>query len=132
MLNAQPIHPNEERLFLGACLAHLKRADGGQAKDWSLAETAHRGAAELLTKYLASPGCPMRSQTGPTPPWRTCAQARPRTATGRRPRPKPSECYPLPCRCCTCWRLPRAVFRFVDMARPVQPHGTLTGRSRFT
>jgi hypothetical protein len=58
MSNAQPIHPIEERLFLGACLAHLKRADGGQAKDWSLAETAHRSAAELLTKYLASPRLP--------------------------------------------------------------------------
>lgn len=55
MLNPAPVHPTEERLFLGACLAHLKRADGGQAKDWCLAETALRGAAELLTKYLASP-----------------------------------------------------------------------------
>jgi len=53
-----PIHPTEERLFLAACLAHIKRADGSQAKDWSLAETAHRGASDLLKKYLASPLVP--------------------------------------------------------------------------
>jgi hypothetical protein len=53
-----PVHPTEERLFLAACLAHLKRADGSQAKDWSLAENAHRGALELLRKYLASPLLP--------------------------------------------------------------------------
>ncbi|GAB3876046.1 hypothetical protein GCM10028824_33010 [Hymenobacter segetis] len=58
MSNALPVHPTEERLFLGACLAHLKRADGSQANDWSLAETARRGAAELLTTYLASPRLP--------------------------------------------------------------------------
>ena len=55
MSTSLPVHPTEERLFLAACLAHIKRADGSQAKDWSLAETAHRGASDLLRKYLASP-----------------------------------------------------------------------------
>jgi hypothetical protein len=54
MSTSLPIHPTEERLFLAACLAHIKRADGSQAKDWSLAETAHRGASDLLRKHLTS------------------------------------------------------------------------------
>jgi hypothetical protein len=58
MSSSLPVHPTEERLFLAACLAHLNRADGSQAKDWSLAETAHRGASDLLRKYLASPVLP--------------------------------------------------------------------------
>jgi|GEM_PF-7085994 len=58
MSHTPPVHPTEERLFLAACLAHIKRADGSQAKDWSLAETARRGAADLLKKYLASPVLP--------------------------------------------------------------------------
>jgi hypothetical protein len=49
------VHPTEERVFLAACLAHIKRADGSQAKDWCLADTARRGATELLRRYLASP-----------------------------------------------------------------------------
>ncbi|GAA4369309.1 hypothetical protein GCM10023185_42840 [Hymenobacter saemangeumensis] len=55
---AAPVHPTEERLFLAACLAHIKRADGSLAKDWSLAETARRGADDLLKRYLASPTLP--------------------------------------------------------------------------
>ncbi|GAB3862341.1 hypothetical protein GCM10028822_42920 [Hymenobacter terrigena] len=58
MPHSLPVHPTEERLFLAACLAHLKRADGSQAKDWCLAETAHRGARELLHQYLTSPQLP--------------------------------------------------------------------------
>jgi hypothetical protein len=55
-MSASPaVHPTEERVFLAACLAHLKRADGSQPKDWCLADTARRGAAELLRKHLASP-----------------------------------------------------------------------------
>lgn len=54
MSTSLPVHPTEERLFLAACLAYLKRADGSQGRDWSLAETARRGAADLLRKYLAS------------------------------------------------------------------------------
>ncbi|HEX8330819.1 MAG TPA: hypothetical protein VF629_25025 [Hymenobacter sp.] len=55
MSHSPVVHPSEERVFLAACLAHIKRADGSQAKDWFLADTARRGAAELLRKYLASP-----------------------------------------------------------------------------
>lgn len=58
MSTSLPIHPTEERLFLAACLAHIKRADGSQAKDWSLSETAHRGASDVLRKYWASPLLP--------------------------------------------------------------------------
>ena len=55
MSHSSAVHPTEERVFLAACLAHIKRADGSQAKDWCLADTARRGATELLRKYLASP-----------------------------------------------------------------------------
>ena len=38
-----------------AYLAHAKRADGSQAKDWCLVDTARCGAGGLLWKYRARP-----------------------------------------------------------------------------
>ena len=38
-----------------AYLAHVKRADGSQAKDWCLVDTARCGAGGLLWKYRARP-----------------------------------------------------------------------------
>jgi hypothetical protein len=48
----------EERLLLAACLAHIRRADGSLEKDWSVAQTAQRGAREVLKKYQAHPCLP--------------------------------------------------------------------------
>ena len=38
-----------------AYLAHAKRADDSQAKDWCLVDTARCGAGGLLREYLARP-----------------------------------------------------------------------------
>ena len=48
----------EERVLLAACLAHIKRADGSQAKDWSIAQTAWRASSEILKKYQAHSDLP--------------------------------------------------------------------------
>jgi hypothetical protein len=107
MSTALPVHPTEERLFLAACLAHLKRADGSHAKDWSLAETAHRGALELLRKYLASPLLSDALTEGPTWPWKTCAGPAPSSGTGPRPKPRPRACCPSSSNSFTYSRLPK-------------------------
>ena len=40
-------------MLLAACLAHIKRADGSQEKDWSIARTAWRESQDILKKYQA-------------------------------------------------------------------------------
>ena len=46
--HSPPVHPTGERGFFATYLAHAKRADDRQAKDWCLADTARRSAGGLL------------------------------------------------------------------------------------